>query len=148
MADEDRILCTERTVPFPPATVYMAFAISEVLAEWWGPDGFTNSFETFDFRSGGDWKFQMHGPDGTSYENKNIFITLVPGSRLVIRHDCAPFFTLTVRLTAVSGGTHLSWEQAFDDARTAQAVKDVVEPANEQNLNRLTRALERRASAG
>lgn len=147
MTDEDRIMRTERTVPFSPQAVYDAFASADVLASWWGPDGFTNSFETFEFKVGGEWKFLMHGPDGKDYPNKNIFAALEPATRIVIRHDCPPYFTLTVRLTEASGGTHVSWEQAFDDARTALAVKSIVEPANEQNLDRLIRALERRPGA-
>jgi len=83
----------------------------------------------------------MVGPDGARYPNQNVFAELEPASRVVIRHDGEPFFTLTVQLTAVSGGTHLQWQQVFDDAHIAQAVKAMVEPANEQNLDRLTVAL-------
>jgi uncharacterized protein YndB with AHSA1/START domain len=145
--DEDRTLRTQRIVPYPPQAVYNAFASAEMLASWWGPDGFTNSFETFEFKVGGHWKFVMHGPDGNNYPNKSIFGALEPASIVVIKHDCHPYFTLTVRLTEVAGGTHLTWEQAFEDSRTAQAVKSIVGPANEQNLDRLTRVLERGAGA-
>jgi hypothetical protein len=40
----------------------------------------------------------------------------------------------------------LLWQQVSDDAHIAQDVKAIVEPANEQNLNRLTRALEHLAA--
>ena len=133
---------TERTLPFSPQAVYNAFASPEVLATWWGPDGFTNEFETFEFQVGGRWTFVMVGPDGVRYPNQNVFTELEPASRVVIRHDCQPFFTLTVLLAAVQEGTHLQWQQVFDDAHIAQAVKAIVEPANEQNLDRLTRALD------
>jgi len=132
---------TERTLPFSPQAVYNAFASADVLATWWGPDGFTNEFETFDFQVGGRWTFVMVGPDGARYPNQSVFTELQPASRVVIRHDCEPFFTLTVQLTQVAGGTHLLWQQVFDDAHIAQAVKAIVEPANEQNLDRLTRVL-------
>jgi uncharacterized protein YndB with AHSA1/START domain len=122
--------------------VYNAFASADVLATWWGPEGFTNEFETFEFQVGGRWTFVMVGPDGSRYPNQNVFTELEPTSRVVIRHDCQPFFTLSVQLTQAAGGTHLQWQQVFDDAHIAQAVKAMVEPANEQNLNRLTRALE------
>jgi hypothetical protein len=46
-----------------------------------------------------------------------------------------------VQLTQVADGTHLQWQQVFDDAQIAQAVKAIVEPANEQNLDRLSRVL-------
>lgn len=139
----DATFTAARTLPYSPQAVYDAFATAQVLASWWGPDGFTNTFETFEFKVGGRWKFVMHGPDGKNYPNSSIFVALEPASKVVIRHDCAPYFTLTVTLQAVTGGTHLTWEQAFDDSNTAQAVKSVVVPANEQNLDRLTRALEK-----
>jgi hypothetical protein len=46
-----------------------------------------------------------------------------------------------VQLREVAGGTHVLWQQAFDDKHVAQAVKAMVEPANEQNLDRLTQLL-------
>lgn len=140
MSDE-RIFHTERTLPFSPQRVYNAFASADLLATWWGPEGFTNEFEIFEFNVGGRWQFAMVGPDGARYQNQNIFIELKPAARVVIRHDCEPFFTLTVQLTDVVGGTHLLWDQVLDDLEMARAVRARVGPANEQNLDRLTRAL-------
>jgi uncharacterized protein YndB with AHSA1/START domain len=137
----DTTFRTERTLPFSPQAVYSAFATADVLASWWGPEGFTNVFETFEFQVSGRWTFVMVGPDCARYPNRCVFIELEPASRVVIRHDCEPFFTLSVQLTAINGGTHLQWLQVFDDANIAQAVKAIVEPANEQNLDRLIRAL-------
>lgn len=147
MNADDRTLSTSRTLPFTPDAVYGAFAAPEVLASWWGPDGFTNTFNVFEFEVGGRWKFVMHGPDGKDYANESVFTALEPGRRVVIRHDCAPYFTLTVRLTPVADGTHLTWDQVFDDAATARAVQQIVGPANEQNLDRLTKALAGRGAA-
>lgn len=139
-------LSTARTLPYSPQAVYDAFASAAILASWWGPDGFTNTFETFEFKVGGQWKFVMQGPDGKTYPNNSIFVALEPAAKVVIRHDCFPYFTLTVRLAAVAEGTQLTWQQAFDDSSTAQAIKHIVVPANEQNLDRLTRALSKMAS--
>ncbi|PUE60151.1 polyketide cyclase [Limnohabitans curvus] len=139
----DTMFHTERTLLFSPKAVYNAFASADVLATWWGPDGFSNEFETFELQVGGRWTFVMVGPDGARYANQSVFTELEPASRVVIRHDCQPFFTLTVQLTQVADGTHLQWQQVFDDAHIAQAVKAIVEPANEQNLDRLMQALER-----
>jgi uncharacterized protein YndB with AHSA1/START domain len=141
MSTDSVTLRTERTLPFSPEAVYGAFADPALLSAWWGPEGFTNTFEAFDFREGGDWRFVMHGPNGANYANHNIFVALEPAARVVIRHDCLPYFTLTVELRAAPGGTHLRWAQAFDDAAKAEAVRAIVVPANEQNLDRLSRAL-------
>jgi hypothetical protein len=142
--NHDTTFRTERALPFSPQAVYNAFASAEMLATWWGPEGFTNEFETFEFQVGGRWEFVMVGPDGARYPNQSVFTELEPASRVVIRHDCEPFFMLSVQMTAVNGGTHLQWVQVFDDAHIAQAVKAIVEPANEQNLDRLMHVLERR----
>lgn len=141
----DHIFRNNRTLSFPPEAIYQAFASAELLAIWWGPAGFTNTFEVFEFKPGGQWKFVMHGPDGSDYRNESNFVELVPGRKVAIRHDCAPYFTLTITLTPVAGGTELTWEQDFDDAQVAQAIKHIVAPANEQNLDRLTAVLQQTA---
>lgn len=141
MTVEKNGMRTSRVLPFSPAAIYAAFSSPELLAQWWGPEGFTNTFEQFEFKTGGQWKFVMHGPDGNHYPNESVFAQLETNSKVVIEHVCAPLFTLTIQLSPVENGTHVSWEQVFADAATAQAVKSIVEPANEQNLDRLTRVL-------
>ncbi|MDE2441990.1 MAG: SRPBCC family protein [Betaproteobacteria bacterium] len=142
MSTLENIIRNSRKLPFPAETIYNAFASQEMLVRWWGPDGFTNTFEVFEFKPGGQWKFMMHGPEGKNYPNESIFVALEEGQKIVIRHNVTPYFTLTVMLTPVAGGTQLTWEQVFDEAPVAQAIKHIVEPANEQNLDRLTAVLQ------
>jgi uncharacterized protein YndB with AHSA1/START domain len=137
LASQDRVFQTQRTLPYPPDEIYAAFAEPSRLAKWWGPAGFTNTFETFDFSVGGDWKFIMHGPDGTNYNNACVFRVLEPGKKIVIQHACPPYFTLSVSLIPEGAGTQILWVQAFDDSKVAAAVRHIVEPSNEQNLDRL-----------
>ena len=131
------IFKTQRQLYATPAAVFAAIADPARLVIWWGPEGFTNQFETFEFKVGGRWVFTMVGPDGQSYPNESVFAAIVADSQVVIRHSCQPFFTLTITLQANAEGTLVLWEQAFDDAAVAQAVRHIVEPANEQNLDRL-----------
>ncbi|WP_435016548.1 SRPBCC domain-containing protein [Tundrisphaera sp. TA3] len=79
---------TKRTFAASPGAIFDAFQDPDRLARWWGPAGFTNTFETFEFRSGGRWAFAMHGPDGTTYPNESTFESIVPGREIVIRHAC------------------------------------------------------------
>jgi uncharacterized protein YndB with AHSA1/START domain len=132
-----------RVLKLPPERVFDAFAHPDVLAQWWGPNGFTNTFDTFEFEPGGRWVFVMHGPDGSHYPNENLFEVVDRPSRLVIRHVCAPHFVLTVTLAAQGGGTAVTWVQEFEDAAVASRVRHIVAPANEQNLDRLHAALDR-----
>ncbi|WP_193211919.1 SRPBCC domain-containing protein [Luteolibacter marinus] len=126
-----------REIPSSPAAVFEAFSDPGRLARWWGPDGFTNTFETFEFRPGGRWLFTMHGPDGTNYPNVSEFLEIVPPSLLRIKHDCLPFFEITITLEAVPAGTLLTWVGVFENAAFAEQHREFLESANEQNLNRL-----------
>jgi uncharacterized protein YndB with AHSA1/START domain len=96
MALSGSTFTTSRFVPHAPEAVYAAFERADVLAAWWGPAGFSNTFEVFEFVPGGRWLFTMHGPDGANYANRNVFVVLEPARRVVLRHDGEPFFTLTV----------------------------------------------------
>lgn len=128
---------TNRTLPAAAAAVFAAIQDPARLARWWGPDGFTNRFDVFEFRPGGRWVFDMIGPDGTVYPNESVFAVIEPDRQVVIRHVCPPHFTLTITLAPVAEGTRLHWTQTFDDAAVAEAVRHIVVPANEQNLDRL-----------
>lgn len=128
---------TQREIAAPVATLYHAISTPVLLALWWGPDGFRNTFDLFEFYQGGRWVFTMHGPDGRHYPNECVFVEIEPLKQLVIRRSCAPFFTLTIRLSATTTGTLVAWAQQFDDAGLAQKLAAIVEPANEQNLSRL-----------
>ena len=132
---------TSRILPHTPATVFSAFSNRAVLASWWGPSGFNNEFEIFEFKTGGRWKFVMVAPDDSRHPNESIFAEFEPPTRLTIRHVSAPRFTLTLELAPVPGGTRLDWAQVFDDPAVAAALRHIVEPANEQNLDRLNAIL-------
>lgn len=136
----DGIFLNSRLLPFTQAEVFAAFADGSQLARWWGPDGFSNSFEIFEFRPQGRRKFVMHGPDGKNYPNENIFLETSPG-RVVIRHDSQPHFTLSVTLEARDKQTLVEWKQAFEDPGVAAGIWHIIVPANEKNLDRLHRVL-------
>jgi uncharacterized protein YndB with AHSA1/START domain len=137
----DATFGSHRVFPYAPDRVFEAFARPEILARWWGPNGFTNTFEIFEFKPGGRWKFVMHGPDGANYPNESVFLELLAPSRIVIQHMSPPHFVLTVTLAAHAGGTEIDWAQAFEDPKLAASLKHIVVPANEQNLDRLQAAL-------
>lgn len=136
-ADMERAHVAQRTLDAPCATVFGAFRNPEQLARWWGPKGFSNSFEEFDFRKGGVWRFTMHGPDGKDYSNESRFIDIVENKRVVIEHLSDHHFILTVTFTALGNATSLTWKQLFDTAHHYREIADFVSQANEQNLDRL-----------
>lgn len=127
---------TSRTFAASPAAVFAAFAAPARLARWWGPAGFRNTFERFEFKPGGLWRFTMHGPDGKDYPNEAAFASIEPGRAIVIDHTSQPHFRLTIRFDGTAAKTLVTWEQAFESAEFAASIEHIVEPANEQNLDR------------
>lgn len=130
---------TSREIAADPASVFAAFADSARLAVWWGPAGFSNTIEVCEFAPGGTWRYVMHGPNGKHYRNESVFRDIRPGTRIVIDHRSRPRYLLTIDLEpATSGGTVVRWEQAFKSPKVEAGLADIVVPANEQNLDRLT----------
>lgn len=127
-----------RVLAASPKDVFAAMADPQRLARWWGPAGFSNEFEVCEFCEGGRWVFTMVGPDGTRYPNESVFARIQPGRQLVIDHTVQPLFRLTITLSPLPGGTRLQWDQVFEDAELARAMAAIIEPANEQNLDRLS----------
>ena len=138
---DERTVQTSRWLAHPPASIYAAFASAGQLAQWWGPSGFRNTFERFEFCDGGRWDFVMHAPDGSNYPNSSVFLELVADRKVVVRHDCAPHFTLSISLAPADGGTLLQWQQVVDEAAVAAAMRPMATAANEQNLDRLAQLL-------
>ena len=135
--DLDAAISTERLFSASPRTIFAAFEQPDRLAQWWGPAGFTNTFEQFEFRPGGRWVFVMHGPNGASYPNESVFREIEPDARIVIEHVVKPWYTLTVTLTAQDDETRLTWVQEFESPEMAAKMRSLVETANEENLDRL-----------
>lgn len=78
----------------------------------------------------------MHGPNGAEYPNETTFVSIEPGRSVVLKHLSQPHFQLSIRLEGTATGTFVTWEQSFESPEVAASLKHIVEPANEQNLNR------------
>jgi len=126
-----------REILSDPESVFAAIQDPVRLARWWGPDGFTNTFHTFEFRQSGPWLFTMHGPDGVGYPNQSEFLEIVPSSLVRIRHINLPHFELSISLEPNATGTLVSWVGVFENHAFAEQMRQFLESANEQNLDRL-----------
>jgi uncharacterized protein YndB with AHSA1/START domain len=133
----DRELVTTRLLDAPRERVFRALSEAEHLAQWWGPNDFTNTFQQFDLRAGGTWRYVMHGPNGADYPNESVFVEVVKPERLVIEHVSGPRFRLTITLSAEAGKTRITWRQVFPSAADCDKIRALAVPANEQNLDRL-----------
>ncbi len=137
----EREIMTSRTLNAAPETIFKAITTPELLAKWWGPKGFTNTFEEISIVPGGNWRFVMHGPDGGNYKNESIFEEITAPEKIVINHISNPKFWLTITLVPSEGKTLLTWTMLFLNAADLAKVKHIVVEANEENLDRLEEVL-------
>jgi uncharacterized protein YndB with AHSA1/START domain len=110
-----------RVFDAPRALVFSCFTDPKHLAQWWGPNGFSTTTRSFEFRAGGVWRFVMHGPDGRDYQNRVTFEEIVPNERIAYRHtggeDVEPVqFKQTLTFEDLGGKTRLIWHQDFASA--------------------------------
>lgn len=137
-AIEQRQLVHSRDIDAPPAAVFAAFTDPAQLTRWWGPAGFTSTFETFEPRPGGRWIFTLHGPDGRDYPNTIRFVDVSPPRCVRLQHVVEPWFELLITFTAADAGrTRVGWRQRFVSAEHCQRIAGYARQANEQNLDRL-----------
>lgn len=135
---------TARTFNAPPDLLFKAFSRPEHLKNWWGPHGFTNTFNHFDFKEGGSWSFIMHGPDGSNYPNEVVFIKIDEPSRVVMDHICLPYFKAEFTLTRVTDTeTSLSFRMIFPTKEDCDKLRGFVTEKNEENFDRLEVELSR-----
>lgn len=139
-----REIVATRVLDAPRELVFEAWENPKHLARWWGPKGFTNTFEEFDLRQGGHWRFVMHSPDGVDYQNKSIFDEVIKPERIVFWHlDPIHKFQMMVTFAEESGKTRLTWYMRHETVAKCEEVKPFVEVANEQNFDRLEAELAR-----
>jgi uncharacterized protein YndB with AHSA1/START domain len=100
----EREIIISRVIPAPRDLVFRTFTDARHVSEWWGPRGFRTTTHAQDLRPGGQWRFTMHGPDGTDYENLVTYRRIEPPSLLQYEHgetvpaDC---FDVTVTFEEV-----------------------------------------------
>ena len=142
--NRERSIVNARVLPFSCEAVFGAFTNPQLLKEWWGPNGFSNTFHEFDLKPGGAWRFTMHAPDGAAYENFCQFVEIKPFERIVIDHiEPVHSFRLIADITRTRMGTELKFNMTFALREEYERVKDFVRAANEQNFDRLEAVLQK-----
>jgi uncharacterized protein YndB with AHSA1/START domain len=112
----DREIVTTCVVEALRARVWKAWTDPQQVAQWCGPNGFTNTIHEMDVRPGGVWRFVMHGPDGVDYQNKSVFDEVVEPERLVYTHVSGPKFQATATFDEQGGKTTVTVRMLFETA--------------------------------
>jgi uncharacterized protein YndB with AHSA1/START domain len=140
----DREMTATRLLDAPRELVWEAWTDPRHVAQWWGPNGFTNTIQEMDVRPGGVWRLVMHGPDGTDYKNKIIFLEVVKPELLVYKHagdeGTEPVnFHVTVTFAKEGDKTRLTMRALFPSAAAREHVikKYGADEGMKQNLARL-----------
>jgi uncharacterized protein YndB with AHSA1/START domain len=132
------VVVTKRVFGYNRATLYRAWTTPRYLMQWWGPNGFTNTFNEYDLKPGGRWDFVMHGPDGHAYKNLSIFVLTEPEKRLVWNHVSPPEFQIDVTFEdAGNNSTLVTFRMVFETEDACNKLRGFVTDKNEENFNRL-----------
>jgi uncharacterized protein YndB with AHSA1/START domain len=123
LQSDPRSIIGIREFDAPRELVFSVWTDAKHLAQWWGPNGFSTTTSSFDFKPGGVWRFVMHGPDGRDYQNRVTFEEIVPPERIVYHHggggdDVEPVqFKQTVLFQDLGGNrTRITWRQDWPSA--------------------------------
>lgn len=147
MESFDQSIVTKRVLPYSIDLVYNAWQDPEHLAKWWGPKGFTNTFQKFEFRKGGEWVFVMHAPDGKDYPNKSVFVEIKEAEKIVFDHISNHHFRAVFTFESLDKGTRLSFYMIHNSKEEADRVKQYVLAGNEENFDRLEQELKQMSAA-
>jgi uncharacterized protein YndB with AHSA1/START domain len=140
-------IVSSRIIAAPRDLVYKAWTDPDHLKAWWGPAGFTNTFNEFDLRAGGRWSFVMHGPDKGAYANECEFIKIDKPVLISWKRYSKPLFQVVATFEELSEGkTRLVFRQIFESAKECNKVKAFAADKNEENFDRLEMELVKMSS--
>lgn len=113
-----------RILNAPRELVWEAWTNPKHIVNWWGPEGFTTTIESMDFRVGGEWRYMMIGPDGTRYPNHMLYKEITPPSKLVSDHGDGEqvWFESTITLQETGGGTLITLRHLFPSKQSRDEV--------------------------
>ncbi|MBA0883921.1 SRPBCC family protein [Flavobacterium undicola] len=143
-ASPDCEIVTSRVLNHAREIVYRAWSEPEHLKIWWGPNGFTNTFNEFNFTVGGKWSFIMHGSDKGNYPNECEFIKIEKPTLIAWKRHSKPLFQVVVTFEEIDAiKTKVIFKQLFNTAEECNKIKKFVIDKNEENFDRLEEELKK-----
>lgn len=138
-AATNRELHVTKMLPAPIALVWEVWTDPKHIANWWGPDGFTNTIHKMDVTADGEWRLTMHGPDGKNYANKSVFKEIIPLKKIVFGHF-NPNYIATIVFEQAGEETLLEWTMLFETTALFETVVNVfkADEGLKQNVEKLS----------
>ena len=150
----------------PRELVFKAWTEPALMAQWWGPNRFTNPVCDMDVRPGGAYRIVMRSPDGIDYPMNGVYREVVAPERLaytvdisehpadwhnlLAKHlegrpaDISKPLLFTVSFDEEAKRTKVTIRAAFDSENLRDAfVKMGMEPGWSQSLDKLAELLHR-----
>jgi uncharacterized protein YndB with AHSA1/START domain len=140
----ERTMVISRVINAPVDRVWGAWMNAETLPKWWGPEGFSCRTARIDLCAGGEWVFDMIGPDGTVWPNHHRYGRMVPGARieyaLLWGENGPKHADAWAAFEAVEGSTTVTLGMVFATAEECQNAKAFgAEAFGLQTLGKLAR---------
>jgi len=131
-------IVSSRVFNKPCKSVFRAWTNPTLLAKWWGPAGFTNTFYEFDARPGGKWLFTMHGPEKGNYENECVFLEVDAPHLIAWDRISKPLFRVVTTFDETAEGhTLLTFRMQFASKEECDKIKKFAPDKNEENFDKL-----------
>jgi uncharacterized protein YndB with AHSA1/START domain len=138
----DRTLITIREVNANIEKAFRSWTDPNHLAKWWGPKGFTNTFNVHDLRPGGKWSFIMHGPDKRDYPNECVFIKIEKPNFVSWNHIPKPVFQVQTSFEEITKErTKITFRMIFENPEECDTLRSFIEEKNEENFDKLDNVL-------
>jgi uncharacterized protein YndB with AHSA1/START domain len=142
----DRTMVIERVIRAPVAVVWGAWADPASLPQWWGPDGFSCRTTRIDLRAGGEWVFDMIGPDGKVWPNHHRYQTFDAGRGIDYTlhwgENGPKHADAFVRFVPEGGATRVTLRMVFATAAECSEARGFgAEALGLQTLGKLARAI-------
>ncbi len=131
-------IVSSRIVNFSQELVFTAWTDPNHLKNWWGPKGFTNTFEEFDLRPGGRWKFVMHAPEQGNFQNECEFVKIEKPTEIAWIRISKPLFNIVATFEKIEDDqTKVVFRMVFNTAEECAKLRPYVVDKNEENFDRL-----------
>ncbi len=109
---QERQLILTRLIDAPLAKVWRCWTDPKLIPQWFGPDGFSCRTKEINLTEGGQWRFDMIGPEGTVWPNRHRFTSYEPMRRIVFLMDgdtdAQPPIEVEVTLVPEGQGTRIT----------------------------------------
>ncbi|HJS00151.1 MAG TPA: SRPBCC family protein [Flavobacterium sp.] len=137
-------IVSTRTFNVSKELLFSAWSNPNHLKNWWGPKGFSNTFNEFDFREGGKWDFIMHSPEKGNYHNEVEFVKIEQPNIIAWKRYSKPLFKVVFTFETLNENeTKLVFRMVFDTEEECNKIKGFAVDKNEENFDRLEEELKK-----